>query len=1030
MAEIRRYTSTAELQDFWVNNIATNYFDFDKVNNYRSGIFGYINEVMSTVTMDTHNAINISRREFYPVTAQNPQSIYKMAALQKVGLPMATPATCRAVLILDEEEIIENASYKNGNYTCVIDNTVEILADVIPFVILYPIVIIANRSNGKWNYSIHWDKSGKNDLDIETSSYYLNHKTIKNEGKNYLMIETRLYQAERESITELVTTDAMLQTVSINFEFEGELANFEVYYTEEPEVSRPIHLQKVMKGGSIPTSPFCQYTMLDENTLQLIFPKNIYFTPELNSEIRVDFYTSLGKEGEFDYFEGDLSCDMESEAYPYNNNMTMLGVTDGSCNGGLNTPTQAEYIRLVQDAYATNHTITTTSDLQIQFDKIANNSKNRVRFRKKRSDCFREYGAYILLKDEAGNVVPTNSLSISLRLDEFDIHNGINQDAIIKPGALFEYDPKTNTAEIYKGKRIDVEKEEDLGLSEEELESEEDKILTLASDLSSFDSANSRFIYTNPFLIMATMYPNVIGYYNNSISETHSVAYEYINDESIVQFIGSNLKIYRNAINKENFYRITFTISPTAEINIEDVVEIPKEPVIDEESGLEEDNGYYFRAEQNGRVLSVEYTEDSGVVCTIEYEDGETDTIQVSSIIDTDPEDPDEYMYESGYTLTKDAYDTFVAGDILGISKVTDKGKIRAGMVFKGYLDSAQLYIPMTIEEYDEELNSFTLAGYISTDDSLDSGTILIENGIMGIDGSEDDNVSIPSTGLKALIHVFYNYDDQNISHSYSEYSYFKTHTMTNSYADADDTGIDLIKPITFIKSTLTFEEPEDASEDVDDELGIEDDGDDYIITIHEMPVVKANWLKETSNFDYLIREVMLDYDRIRDLYYRLENNYSVDMKFYNSYGKSKFFRAGIRENWRSLDHVNLSFRFGIYLSSSVNQGTFLNSFRTYVKNKIEEINGTVGTSQSMYIMNLIHDIKENFHEIGYIEYYGFDEYGYDVQKIEPVPTSDMSPTMLANYIPEFINVSTAFINGVNTPIVDVEFLDSVDETQ
>lgn len=1029
MTDIRRYTSTAEVQDYWLNNIAPNYFDFDKVNNYRSGIFGYINEVMSTVTMDTHNAINIARREFYPITAQNPQSLNKMAALQKVGLPLATPATCRAVLILDEEEIIENSSYKNGNYTCVIDNTVEILADVLPFVILYPIVIVANRANGKWNYTIHWDKSGKNDLDTETSSYYLNHKTIKNEGKNYLMIEARLYQAERESIAELVTTDAMLQTVSINFEFEGDLANFEVYYTEEPEVSKPIHLQKVLKGGATPTVPFCEYTLIDENTLQLVFPKNIYFTPEINSEIRVDFYTSLGTEGEFNFYAGDLTCDMESEQYPYNNNMTMIGVIDGICSGASNMPNQAEYARSIKDAYATNHTITTTSDLQIRFDKIANSNKNRVRFRKKRSDCFREYGAYILLKDEAGNVVPTNSLSISLRLDEFDIHNGIYQDAIIKPGALFEYDPKSDMMEIYTGKRIDVEKDEDLGLSEEELEDEASPILTIASDLSPFDSTNSRFIYTNPFLIIATLQPNVVGYYSNSISETHYVEYEYINDDSIVQFIGSNLKFYRNAINKENFYRITFTISPTAELNIEDVIELPPEPVVDEETGIMEDNGYYFRAEQSGHVVSVEYIEDSGVVCTIEYVDGETDTIQVSSIIDTDPEDPDSFIYEGGYTLTKDAYDTFVEGDILGISKVTDKGKIRAGLVFKGYLDNAQMYVPMTIEEYDDETNAFTLAGYISTDDDIDSGMILIENGIMSMDGSEDDNVSIASAGLKTQIHVFYNYDDQNIPHQFGNYSYFRAHTLTNSYTDADESGIDLIKPITFIKSTLTFEEPEDSGE-TDEELGIDFDGDDIVVTIHEMPLVKANWLKETTNFDYLIREVMLDYERIQELYYQLENNYSVDMKFYNSYGRSKFFRAGIRENWQTLDHVNISFRFGIYLSGTTNTGVFLTSFRSYVKNKIEEINGTVGTSQSLYIMNLIHDIKENFHEIGYIEYYGFDEYGYDVQKIEPVPTTEMSETLLLNYIPEFINVSTTFINGVNTPVVEVTFLDSADETR
>ena len=200
MADIKRYTSTAELQDFWLANIAPNYFDMSQVNNYRAGIFGYVNEVMSTVTMDTHNAINIARREFYPVTAQNPQSIYKMATLQKVGPPLATPATCKAVLMLDVSEIIENSTYRNGNYTCVIDNTAEILAEDIPFSLIYPIVIISNHSNGKWNHTIHYDTSSPIDLDTDGSTnYYITNKTIQQDGHQYLMMMVSLRQMTVQS---------------------------------------------------------------------------------------------------------------------------------------------------------------------------------------------------------------------------------------------------------------------------------------------------------------------------------------------------------------------------------------------------------------------------------------------------------------------------------------------------------------------------------------------------------------------------------------------------------------------------------------------------------------------------------------------------------------------------------------------------------------------------------------------------------------------------------------------------------------
>ena len=83
-----KYISIADIQDYWINNIAPNYFNFDNANNYKAGMFGYVNEIMANAVEDTHNAINISRREFYPITAQNKQTLFKMATAQQISLPM------------------------------------------------------------------------------------------------------------------------------------------------------------------------------------------------------------------------------------------------------------------------------------------------------------------------------------------------------------------------------------------------------------------------------------------------------------------------------------------------------------------------------------------------------------------------------------------------------------------------------------------------------------------------------------------------------------------------------------------------------------------------------------------------------------------------------------------------------------------------------------------------------------------------------------------------------------------------------
>ena len=110
----KNYTSISDIKETWFKNIAPNYFNFDNVNNYQSGVFGYINEVMSNTTEDSFNAINIARREFYPISAKNKQSLYKMATLQKMDLPMVTAGTAKAILLIPVSDVIEASKYSDG----------------------------------------------------------------------------------------------------------------------------------------------------------------------------------------------------------------------------------------------------------------------------------------------------------------------------------------------------------------------------------------------------------------------------------------------------------------------------------------------------------------------------------------------------------------------------------------------------------------------------------------------------------------------------------------------------------------------------------------------------------------------------------------------------------------------------------------------------------------------------------------------------------------------------------------------------
>lgn len=1265
----KKYTSISDIKETWINNIAPTYFNFNNTNNYQSGIFGYINEVMGNTTEDSFNAINIARREFYPISAQNKQSLYKMATLQKVDLPMVTPGTANAILLIPVSDIINASTYSAGIYTCTIDNSLGILADTIPFILEYPIIIISKKSGSGWIHTSHYDISVSSSLD-NSSDRYITNKTIIENGVSYLLLSVTLKQAQIQNITQVITKDSMLDTTTLDFTFDGDLAQFEVFYSENSGDTES-QLKKVLSGGASLQVPFCYYELVDASTIRLTFPPNSYFTPAFNSEIRLAVYTSMGESGNFESFTGSLTCSPNSDTHPENNTMLITGVINGACTGGAAKASDEEFRQTIINAYSTNNTITTSNDLQIYFDALAsqdaNAKNNKMLFRKKRDDALiRLYGAYAMIKDSYGNVVPTNTLNINFKHSWLTTNMDENR-LFIKPGTLFEYEPNTstinyettpvseddititsdldvydnNTAILYSGvyannifvvvgsngailtstngtswtKRVvnitnhlfsicygnslfvavgdtgtiitsadgiawtsrvsgttkylrgvsycnskfiavgdngallisddattwatvdiptaiptlanislrkaiyansvyiivgdngtmitysgtnilqgsswsvfstttlnsnqlfdiiwDGSKFIAVGVNGTVLTGTNNTIATwsvkssfttytlyninyvngmyilcgmsgvimTSTDFTTWtnrSSSNSnnlystmygqsiyvaigdsgtilnstngstwtikpiRFLFTNTFLIALNLNPNVVGHYLNSINSSRSVSYTYINNNTLMQFISSSLKIKRNALMKENFYKFTIYITPASDLD-------PTTTIVINDPTLATNQ---IRASKNGTISSIVHN-GTNVIANIKYTDDTTDTISISSY---STYADGIFTYHTGYNMNFAVGDNFVVNDILATKKVDDLGKIRAAGDFNGLLSNNNMYIPFYIENYDATNNIYELSSYISTNDvmTLDA-TLLIVNGIYRSDGSENDNVSIPMNNLDMDVHIFFKNDNTNpVDHKYSNFEYMKAYTLTNTYTNAEATDNDkiaLIHQIDFIRSTATFSEISGVT-------------DDYMINISEVPMAQASWCKTYSNFEYLINTIYQDYLYLYEAYFLLENNFGIDLKYYNTYGKSKFFKVGIKSDTSILDNINCVFSFGIYLTTLTSTDIFITKFRTWIKDYVESTNYVSTSGQSIYILNMIADAKTEFSEIGYIEYYGFNSYSYKAQKIEGLTNDQISASGLREYIPEFINIRSTKDGDEMIPKINITLLD------
>lgn len=976
----KNYTNLSELKSYWIDKIAPNYFNLTNYNNYNIGIFGYVNEVMANTIEDAFNATAITRREFYPISAQFISSLYAMATLQSLEIPLCSPATCKAALVIPQREIIDNSTFRNGLYECTIDNCLKIYAGDLQFMLDYPIKIISKKTT-KWTHTAHYDITVSNSLNTSRDGRYISNKIIKDGGTNYVILFIDcIRQLEMTEISNIVIKDSIMDTITMDIDFDGSLANFEVFYKETAN-SAEQQLTKVMINATTPGVPYVQYELINQNKIRLTFAYNAIFNPQYNSEIITRIYTSEGKNGNFNSFSDDLVCSSDSEKYPYNASMTILGKVNGSATGGKDQMLDDEFRNKVLKAYSTNNTITTSNDLQIHFDDLADDIDHiRVLFKKKRDDpLIRLWGAYCVMKDEDENVIPTNTLNIEcLKSDLINNPEELPKRMIIPPGAVFEY--KNGTSYTLKPSK------------------DNDKLLSIFN-LKANDDIHH---FTNPFLIAINVFPNNVGYYMNSLDEYIGIEYTYINDDSAQQFIGGTLHIYRNAICGDNYYKLNMIITPASEIEQSKLYTEPDKSSPD----------YEIRAKYNGRIIKSELYHDedkniSYIRYTVEYDtdvpDEKYEYIQASNTtsINTTP--------TTGYKMQFNVGDTFIKDDILAVKRITDKGNLLILGDINYYLFANKYYIPFTLQEYDTEMQGYVFEAYLRTDDTIDlSEKLTITGGIYDSTGAENDFMSIEMKDLILEMNVLYNNDGNNLPNKYTDFAGLNNYTLTNTYISLENEKFNLITPLPFIRSIVDF------SPNGEDE-------NNYKITITESPVIGAHWASDLNLYDYFISKYLQLNDKLNEAYYSLENNFSIDSKFYNTYGKARFYTVGNNvDSMQKLDNVKCSFHFGVSLNIISSTEQFITDFRNYIQEYIESDDKITTTGQDLYIMNMISALRTQFTEINYIEYYGFNKYDYMAQKIIGPNLNDFQE----EFIPEFLNLNTVVDkNGVTHPDIIVDIL-------
>ena len=116
------YTSHYQIKDFLVNNIAPKYLSTDEMNMAATGLFGYVTEALSVLGEDGLNMTSMVFKECFASAAENPESLYLMAAIYQLDQLFATPATLPFVMLVPEADIISSGTASNDFSVFYIDS--------------------------------------------------------------------------------------------------------------------------------------------------------------------------------------------------------------------------------------------------------------------------------------------------------------------------------------------------------------------------------------------------------------------------------------------------------------------------------------------------------------------------------------------------------------------------------------------------------------------------------------------------------------------------------------------------------------------------------------------------------------------------------------------------------------------------------------------------------------------------------------------------------------------------------------------
>ncbi len=487
------------------------------------GINGYLNSVQSMQIQNSIITASELANEIIPSKAKFEKNVIAHAIIQNITDINAIPAKMNIMIGLVESEL--DNLFVDDKF--IIDRESRLFIDDIEFHTDYDIIISRVLGiNNKYIYSARYDNSKKNPLSKITNPYLKTPFIQENNGVTYLFIYCDIMQIQCDKVYSKLVTSTPIENKIFEFEFENQLAYFEVKVTDG---NTSKYLEPVFEGIGTKQdlTDYCFYSYTDSNNIRVRFD-SISYLPSLNTSIEGIVWTTIGSDGNFTYSR-NFNTTLTSSRFNYKNMPIRILIGSDSV-GGVDAKSVDELRKLIPKEALSRGSITNYTMLNNYFNMI-NTDENKIKLQKKIDNDFeRSYYAYLVLKDKYNNVIPTNTFDIKVKKDQFQTNE--NRKYALLPGTCIHYNKNTGYGEIL----TDREKIKEC-----------------------MNNDKTDFLYSLPFMVIMTDDPLYTSYYSTIINYSSYLDFTYINYDAYLQFVAPSITWKRGFVsdNDRNLYKLT-----------------------------------------------------------------------------------------------------------------------------------------------------------------------------------------------------------------------------------------------------------------------------------------------------------------------------------------------------------------------------------------------------------------------------------------------------------------------------------------